>query len=162
MSPLIAAILAGDIQAVRALATTQPDLLRTPTFDGMLPLQLAYRKGRSDIIAALLQAQAPGADVMPNFAHLLADYMRELSGDMAFAGWLTDIEYELWHILTTGAPAGDNPYHLINQSEALADLRFLSAQCQGWVRYSEHGPAYVSLNEWQRHFIEWRRQHQEP
>ena len=92
MSRLITAILAGDVQAVRALVTTQPDLLHVPAFDDILPLQLAYRKGRSDIIVALLRAQAPGAAQTPDFAHLLTDYIRELCGDVACANGRTAVQ----------------------------------------------------------------------
>ncbi len=160
MSALITAILATDIQAVRALATTQPELLAIPAFDGILPLQLASRKGRSDIIVALLRAQAPGTDRTVDFAQILTDYIYELCGDVAFAGWLSDIEYDLWHILTTGATIDDDPYQLSEQIDVLADLRFLSEQCRGWVRYTEHGPTYVPLNEWQHQFSIWQQQHE--
>ena len=160
MSALITAILATDIQAIRALATSQPDLLHIPSFDNLLPLQLAYRKGRSDIIVALLRAQAPGIDKTPDFAQLLIEYIGELSGDIAFAGWLSDIEYDLWHILTTGTPIDDDPYQMSEQIDVLADLRYLSKQCRGWVRYTEQGPIYVPLNEWQHHFSVWQQQHE--
>jgi hypothetical protein len=162
MSALTTAILAGEIQAVRELATSQPDLLAIPAFDGLLPLQLAYRKGRSDILLALLRAQAPGAERTPDFAQLLIDYIRELCGDVAFAGWLTDIEYDLWHILTTGMAVDEDRYQLSEQIETLADLRFLSERCRGWVRYAEHGPTYVPLNEWRHHFSAWQQRHEEP
>jgi hypothetical protein len=162
MSALITAILAGDIQAVRALATTEPNLLHIPGFDGILPLQLAWRKGRNDIIVALLRAQVPAAERTPDFAQLLTDYIRELCDDVAFAGWLTDIEYRLWHILTTGTAVGDDPYQLSEQIDVLADLRFLSERCRGWVRYAEHGPTYVPLKEWKHYFSAWQHRHEQP
>jgi hypothetical protein len=161
MSPLITAILAGDIKAVRTLALTQSDLLHIAAFDGSLPLQLAYRKGRSDIIVALLQAQALGPELTTDFAQLLTNYMRELCNDVACAGWLSDIEYDLWHIMMTGVARGDDPYQLSEQIEALADLRFLSEQCQGWVHYTETGPTFIALKEWQDHFSAWEQRHEE-
>jgi hypothetical protein len=162
MTRLVTAILAGDIQAVRMLITTEPDLPHMATYDGILPLQLAYSKGRSDIIVALLRASAADAQRISNFAQLLTDYVRELCDTVAFAGWLTGIEYKLWHILTTGMAVGDDHYQLAERLDTLADLRFLSERCHGWIRYTEDGPTYVPLKEWQHHFSVWQQRHKEP
>jgi len=158
MSVLITAILHGDTQAIRSLSLIQPGLLSAPSFDALLPLELAHRKGRVNSVVALLRAGAPGQ--LPITAvELLIDYMREVSSDYACAVWLNDIEYTLWHLLQTGHSGGDDLFQLAADSEVLNDLRYLAEQCQGWVRYQVTGPEYISLPEWTRYYDNWKLTH---
>ena len=155
MSALITAILNGDTQVVRSLSFVQPGLLSMPSFDGLLPLELAHQKGRVNTVVALLRANAPG-QLPITVADLLIDYMREISSDYACAGWLNDIECTLWQLMQTGNPDRDDLLQLASDGEMLNDLRYLSEQCQGWVYYRVHSPEYISLPEWTRYFDNWK------
>jgi hypothetical protein len=155
MTALISAILTDNIQVARDLAVTQPHLLHVPSFDGLLPLELADRKGRVDMVVAFLRANAPG-QVSFTAADLLIAYIRDVSSDISFAGWLNDIEYGLWHLLQTGRFYRDDIFYLESPSEMQDDLRFLSERCNGWIYYGTTGPEWILLSEWMRRYEDWK------
>jgi hypothetical protein len=83
-------------------------------------------------------------------AGLLAKLMSQLSEDYWCAGWLTDIEYDLWAALE-----GRGSLRL---READVDqLRYLAGKCAGWISWDDthHRPRYVPADEWRLLFDSW-------
>jgi len=76
----------------------------------------------------------------------LAERMSEISEDAYCAGWLIDLEYELWQILIDGQGA----FGMMGLSEPeIQQLRELSDACGGWIVYDDDlAETFVPLTQW--------------
>ena len=85
-------------------------------------------------------------------AALLGRLMSDLSQDYWCAGWLIDIEFELWEGLAGGSTS-------ITPSE-IAQLLYLSERCGGWIVFDNQRPyrRYVRLADWSHEYEVWRAQ----
>ena len=83
-------------------------------------------------------------------ASLLGRLMSDLSQDFWCAGWLRDLEFELWSAL-----AGEKSW--VGEA-AVTQLRYLSDRCRGWVVFHEGAPyrRYVPIADWMREYDLWR------
>ncbi len=78
-----------------------------------------------------------------------ARLMSDLSEDYWAAGWLVDLEFELWQ-----AVGGSKKW--ISDAE-VAQLRYLSKTCGGWIVFHESSPyrRYVPLANWLQQYEVW-------
>ena len=85
----------------------------------------------------------------------LADFMSELSEQAFSAGWMDDLEYALWHAVTTGPFR----YGQLNITPAhIEKLNSLSAACGGWVRFDEAlEEVFVPTAQWIEHYDQQKR-----
>lgn len=83
-------------------------------------------------------------------AAILGRVMGDLSQDCWCAGWLTDLEFHLW-------AAAHGARSQFTRSD-LAQLKYLSAKCDGWIVWHEAAPwrRYVPLSAWEPMFAEWQ------
>jgi hypothetical protein len=91
-------------------------------------------------------------------ARALADYMSELSEQAYSAGWMKDLEFNLWVALQ-----GESHEHggLKLSSEQRLRLSELSAYCGGWIVFRDHTEeTFLSLQEWRPEYEKWRSQRQ--
>jgi hypothetical protein len=75
----------------------------------------------------------------------LAERMSEISEDTYCAGWLVDLEYDLWQILIgeQGTFSG-----MVSEPE-IQQLRELSDACGGWIFYDDdRAETFVPLTQW--------------
>lgn len=80
----------------------------------------------------------------------LARLMSEISEDAYCAGWLVDLEYELWQILIDGH--GQFGFGALSETD-INDLRELSTACGGWIVYDKkREKTFVPLAQWQAMF----------
>ena len=83
---------------------------------------------------------------------MLADTMSSISEAVWCAGWMHDLEFDLWASIQ-----GDKKGYrraVLNDSD-LAKLKWLSNACGGWIVFHEtSGCAFVPLSEWTRMFAE--------
>ena len=72
--------------------------------------------------------------------------MSEISEDAYCAGWLIDLEYELWQILIDG----QGVYGRMGLGEPeIQQLRELSDACGGWIVYDDDlEETFVPLAQW--------------
>ena len=72
--------------------------------------------------------------------------MSEISEDAYCAGWLIDLEYDLWQILIDG----QGEFGMMGLSEPeIQQLRELSDACGGWIVYDDdRGETFVPLAQW--------------
>lgn len=87
-------------------------------------------------------------------ARALADYMSELSEQAYYAGWMLELEYELWQALTNGP----RKYGRLQVTGShIAQLLRLSNAAGGWISFdSVHGESFVKLDEWRVQFSKWK------
>lgn len=85
-------------------------------------------------------------------AQVLADTMSSISEAAWCAGWMSDLEFDLW-----AAIHGENRGYrraILDDSE-VAKLKWLSQACGGWIIFHEKsGRAFVPLSEWTQMFAE--------
>jgi len=83
-------------------------------------------------------------------AALLGRLMSDLSEDYWCAGWLIDLEFELWEGVAGGKTS-------ITKAE-IAQLRYLSDRCDGWIVFHNEPPyrRYIRLADWAREYEAWR------
>jgi len=77
----------------------------------------------------------------------LREYMSELSEDYYCAGWLNNLEYSLWSMMTDG-PGKWGLGHF--KWEEVHALIFLSHESGGWWRWNDtHGDCeFLTMSEW--------------
>lgn len=82
----------------------------------------------------------------------LAQYMSDLSEEAYCAGWMQDLEYDLW----TAVVRGSRPYGRLQISdEQIAHLGRLSAECSGWIYFDDTtGETWIPLNRWRSKYEE--------
>lgn len=82
----------------------------------------------------------------------LADYMSELSEEAYCAGWMEDLEFSLWRIVTDGS-GRYGPMEIT--TEHVSKLRELSRSCGGWIVFDDREEeTFVTMQEWQRRYTE--------
>ena len=87
-------------------------------------------------------------------ARRLADYMSELSEEAYCAGWMMELEYDLWNALIEG-PREYGFIQLTN--EHIAQLRKLSRNARGWIVFDpDTAETLLRLAEWKKKFSAWR------
>jgi hypothetical protein len=97
----------------------------------------------------------PPQDPLPTpDARELMEYMSDLSEEAYCAGWMANLEYELWAAVT----GGPTKYgRAVVDAFAIDKLQRLSNQCGGWIVFDdEAGPRWLPLEDWRRRFAEWR------
>ena len=152
MNALVKAILEGRTEDARSIGTDRPDLLAVLAPSGVSLLRLARDKGVVRTEVALIRLGAAGGDVA-DWPRLLVSYLEALSYTYAVAGWLIDIEHDVWRFMQTREPVEEtaDPYRL---SELLPsefdDLEFLSERADGWPLWNEDAQEalVVPLNVW--------------
>jgi hypothetical protein len=97
----------------------------------------------------MLAAMAREYQDMSVEAEELADYMEALSEDCWHAEWMTGLDFALWHALQNG-PTRYGQGQITG--EHIGNLRRLSVQCGGWIRWSEQdgSVAFTPLIDWTR------------
>jgi hypothetical protein len=82
----------------------------------------------------------------------LAERMSDISEDAYCAGWMIDLEYDLWQIVV----AGHGSYGAVSLDDAeVGELRDLSAACGGWIIFErDKGEVFVPLAKWQELFAQ--------
>lgn len=83
-------------------------------------------------------------------AALLGRVMSDLSQDYWCAGWLIDLEFDLWSAMH----GARSPF---TRSD-LAQVKYLSAKCGGWIVWHDAAPwrRYVPLSIWKPRFADWQ------
>ncbi len=73
-------------------------------------------------------------------------YMSELSEEAYYAGWMQNLEYDLWEAVVNGP----RKYGRLDITEQhISRLCELSAACGGWVVFDdEQGETFVPVSEW--------------
>lgn len=91
-------------------------------------------------------------DALSTPQRALADYMSELSEEAYCAGWMDDLEFSLWRIVTDGS----GRYGSMEITEKhVSKLRALSRLCGGWIVFDDRDEeTFVTLREWQRRYTE--------
>jgi hypothetical protein len=88
-------------------------------------------------------------------AEELREYMSELSEEAWRAGWMTNLEYDLWSVVQDG-PAKYG--WLALDAERIAKLRRLAASCGGWIIFDdEAGETWVPAAEWDLLYAAWKK-----
>ena len=82
----------------------------------------------------------------------LAEYMSSLSENAWCAGWMHDLEFDLW-----AAVRGEKKGYARTtfNADEIAKLKALSDACGGWIVFHEtKAESFVPLQEWARMFAE--------
>jgi len=84
----------------------------------------------------------------------LAKYMSELSEEAYCAGWMADLEYNLWEAVLGLRRA----YGRTTISHAKKErLRALCDACAGWIVFENGvGETWLPLDAWEQRFSEWQ------
>jgi hypothetical protein len=94
------------------------------------------------------------SDLSPE-ARVLANYMSSISESTWRAGWMRDIEFELWALLVEGSGKGHGRLSL--SGAEITRLRSLSDACGGWIYFDERTEeTFASAQEWMVRFERWR------
>lgn len=85
------------------------------------------------------------ADLTP-MQRVLAKLMSQISEDTWCAGWLINLEYELWQALVDGRR--EHKFSAVTEAE-IEELRELSDLCGGWIAYDkDRRQTFVPLDQW--------------
>ena len=80
----------------------------------------------------------------------LAEYMSEISEDAYCAGWIAELEFDLWRIINSYP---QNFGLLFISSSTIEELKSLSEKCNGWIYWSDNeGMCFMPLDEWQEYY----------
>jgi hypothetical protein len=80
----------------------------------------------------------------------LALAMSEVSQAAYCAGWMTGLEYALWHFLITGRRRYGKSRVTDDEIER---LRALSLKCRGWIVFDDHKEEmFVPTSDWEQMF----------
>jgi hypothetical protein len=145
------ALLLENVGADAAVRLGDP-LVWMEAVSGLLGWPFADRRSL-DFAVPVDSAQLPAE--ARTCAAILARVMGDLSQDYWCAGWLIDLEYDLW-----AAVRGEqNPF----TTAELAELKYLSHKCGGWIVWHDEKPwrRFVLLPEWERMFESRREQRAE-
>lgn len=84
----------------------------------------------------------------------LAEYMSDLSEQAYYAGWMHDLEYNLWEV----AKGSRKKYGVMEfAAEHAEKLTRLSAQCGGWIFFDDKNEeTWISVAEWEKRYATWR------
>lgn len=87
-------------------------------------------------------------------AIVLADYMSELSEEAFLAGWMQDLELDLWRAVVQGPREHGRLQITV---EHIARLRELSASAAGWIVFDdEQEEMWHPLPEWEARYEQWK------
>lgn len=75
----------------------------------------------------------------------LFDRMSEISEDSHCAGWIHNIEYNIWDALTNG---DRSPPHRRMNPRLLRRCQLLSLEIGGWIYWADGGPQFASMPQW--------------
>ena len=116
---------------------------------------ISHHTGWPIVDAVREEAIPVAANELPHDAQiaaaLLGRVMADLSEDYWCAGWIHDLEFDLWSAMHgAGAP--------FTRSD-LAQVKYLSTKCGGWIVWHDAAPwrRYVPLSVWEPMCAEWRR-----
>lgn len=161
MNELMSAIYDRRLDEARAASDKHPDWLLQRTPNGEVPFEVAKALSYIDIAVTLLRRMPQ--DVPVDYGNLLDQLMGDLSDHFACAGWLREIEFILWCLVSgDDLPVTDHyGFSKLNQ-EDLADLRFLSERGHCWPMWvSDRGHVVlVGLTEWTALYRQWYESHQ--
>ena len=88
-------------------------------------------------------------------AHELAEYMSELSEQAYYAGWMRDLEFELWDAVVNGPREYGR---LLITEEHIGELRRLSEAARGWIVFDDkHEEILLPIKKWMERFETWKR-----
>jgi hypothetical protein len=84
----------------------------------------------------------------------LLDLMSEISESAWAAGWMLDLEYNLWHIVQTGPRSYGSIYVTEFQIKELMSLSNITG---GWIFFdNEKGEQPIKINEWIIMYDKWQ------
>lgn len=86
------------------------------------------------------------------FQECLFTMMRHVSQEGYSAGWLQDLEYDLWKIVEEGPQ--EFGFHWIGP-DRIAKLRKLSELAEGWIVY-EDVPTWIPMPLWLERYRTWK------
>jgi hypothetical protein len=155
---------AQDVAAFRQLMKAQPAWLLHPAPSGELPIELIRQKGIKRWEIALIRQMPSYLNQYstPAFHQLLIDTISELSEAYWSAGWLGNIEYDLWELLQLPFEQWELFYQERALPEDIADLIWLQQVAGCWVQWDDEPyPVVVSLEEWLPRFETWRVQQEQ-
>ena len=99
------------------------------------------------------------------FHHLTQDQqaltlaMGEVSETAYSAGWMSGLEFALWHLLESGKKKYGR--YILSDADR-QKLRRLSEKCGGWIVFDDKaGEVFVPLGEWRAKFSEEASKHLE-
>ncbi len=83
---------------------------------------------------------------MNDEAKALMDYMSDLSEEGYYAGWMGNLEYDLWQAVIEGPRKYG---HAIIEKETIEKLKDLSNKCGGWIVFDDvEEEIFVPLQQW--------------
>lgn len=90
----------------------------------------------------------------------LSDAISDISEDFWCAGWLIDVEYDLFAMIC-GDRDRDYGFGKVSHAE-LDHLDELSHQIGGWIYWSDadDGETFIPMNEWETMYEKWKQDHQ--
>ena len=79
---------------------------------------------------------------------LLSELMSEISEEWFCAGWIIDLEYTLWTVVTN--PTARRQFGMEELSaHQIAQLKSLSESIGGWIMWDDPvGEVFVPMREW--------------
>jgi hypothetical protein len=88
-------------------------------------------------------------------ARELAEYMSELSERAYYAGWMGDLEFDLWDAVVNGP----REYGRLSiTDEHIAELRRLSKAARGWIVFDDvQAEVFLPMKKWKERFDSWKR-----
>jgi hypothetical protein len=90
-------------------------------------------------------------------AHRLRDLISDISERCYYAGWMTDTEFHVWRLSTTGGTWGVSSAEELR--DQLAELMRLATQLDRWIVRTESEKSNneaVSLAEWKWRYDDWK------
>lgn len=88
----------------------------------------------------------------PALWHALLERLSTISEEAFAAGWMTDVEFEVWSMLQ----GGKTEYgHTVVRPDVLAQLSILTDALNGWAAFGEDGEEFVPRAEWERRYATW-------
>lgn len=77
-------------------------------------------------------------------------YMSDLSEEAYYAGWMLNLEYDLWQAVVDGPRSYG---HMIIDEKHIAKLKDLSNRCGGWIVFGEPTDnvteeTFVPMQQW--------------
>ena len=92
-------------------------------------------------------------------AQELAEYMSELSEQAYCAGWMIDLEFELWQAVVDGPRKYGR---LLITDEHIGELRRLSEAARGWIVFDDNAATvqlwiFLPMKQWKDRFETWQR-----
>lgn len=160
LQALVSAILNTHVPRVRAILASTPEVLTLKTGFQQSPLALAKDKGHRIIETAIARhLDVAECYTEAELQRLLVDYLHEVSEHYFAAGWMDQLEYEVWS-LVQGDPLGPAAafQHMRFDPEHRADLVFLAQQTGCWATWSDqrNGGRPLPVAKWVPLYAAWK------